>query len=262
MEATLDSIEVQRRRSCCETFWAPLSPQFGGYAMHIAGGSFWCPTWLLFAFRVAVGLSVIVVLIWASVFGQTTLIIASCMWLPLVAILATCSYLLMNNEKKPVLLSNIAVPFYQTMLSLSGFCFPMFVILASRSKTFVPEVVFNASALGLALFDILALGARVRFKIVIIWLPIVIDLLIFTVSVAILTAIATSNSVSFVFGTSNVAGIIALGVVFALIWSTASAVVSVIVTRATDCCYPYRSMEEDPEALGYWDCGKASAANV
>ncbi len=230
--------------------------------MHNAGGSFWAPIWLLFSFRVAVALAIISVLIWASVLVNVHLIIACCLWLPQVALLATCSYLLTTDTKEPVLLSNITIPMYQTMLSLSGFCLPMFILLASTTQSFVPEAVFNALAIALALFDILALGARVRFKIVIIWLPIVIDLLIFGISVGILTAFATAAGLAAVLGTSNVAGAIALGALYAIVWSVASAVIAVIVTRATDCCFPFRTMDEESVSPVCWQYSQGPMQKV
>lgn len=262
MTSNFDNVDGEHQRSCCTTFWSPLTPQFGDYVMHNAGGSFWAPTWLLFSYRLAVGLSLVAILIWASIFGQIPLIIACCMWLPEVVLLATSSYLLANDRKEPTLLSNICIPMYQSMLSLSVFCFPMFILLASRSLSFLPQVIFNAAAIALALFDILALGARVRFKIVIIWLPIVIDLLVFGISVAILTAFATSAGLSAVLGTSNVAGAIALCAIYALVWPVASSVIAVIVTRSTDCCYPFRSMEEESTTAGCWHCGQGTTLDV
>lgn len=155
-------------------------------------------------------------------------------------------------------MANIVVPTYQVMVSLTGFTYPMFILLAGRagyaredSYGFGPTVIFTSAVLVLILLDIFAFGAEVRFRIQVAWLPVVVDLFVFMVSVSILVFIAAgTNTLREMIGTSNVGGAIALAVLYALIWSTVSAIITILLTRATDCCFPYYDPgscdEEDP----------------
>lgn len=266
----------EKHPHCCSTFWLPLSPQFGGYRIYHAGGSFWAPTWVLLAFRSLVIVALLSVLIWASIVGKTFLIVATSVWLPCVLLLTACSALYLFDVSSPALkiLANITVPLYQSMVSLTAFVYPMFILLAGRAGYvgedgfgFIPAVIFATAVIVLILLDILAFGARMRFRIQVAWLPVLLDLFVFMVSVAILVysasrivpeATGNADTLEKILGTSNVGGAIALGVLYCIFWSAASAILSVIITRATDCCIPYvvatGDGEEDPFVSCMMNC--------
>lgn len=224
---------------CCSLFWAPLRPQFGKYGLFNAGGSYWAPIWLILTYRLIATAGLLATLIWAIVLGHIELIIACSLWLPCLILLCTCSYLYMRGYSEPLWLAALTIPVYQIMFTLSIFAFPMFIGFPARTNLLVEEAIFIASAIFLSCVDILALGSRVRFRIQIIWLPILVCMLVYAIGLAVVVAVISIAGIPTVLGITVALAII-FAVVYAIFWSVISAVLVVLITRVTFCCFPFR----------------------
>jgi len=234
--------------ACCSLFWAPLRPQFGKYGLFNAGGSYWAPAWLMLTYRALATGGLLATLIWAIIFGHIELIIACSLWLPCLVLLCICSYLHMSGYSDPRLrlLASVTIPIYQCMFSLSLFAFPMFIGFPARTKMFIEEAIFISAAIALSCVDILAFGSRVRFRIQILWLPILVDIAVFAVALAIIVAVISFAGISTVLGITFALSVI-FAVIYAVFWSLISATLAVLITRVTFCCFPFRYENGDCE---------------
>lgn len=226
------------RHDCCATFWSPLRRQFGGHTLDDAGGSHWMPLWFHFTFRLLATGTNIAILIYTSVTKRWTLVLATAIWLPNLLLLITASALNATRRSRPRCLADVALPLHQTLVSLTLFFLPLFVYLTARDSTLWPETAFMGGVLLLFLIDLFLMGSCIRFRIQIIWLPVLVDIAFFAFPAVALTTIAAKVGVKTALGFATVVGASVAGAFYALLWSLLSAVIVVVVTRFTDCCFP------------------------
>eukprot|EP00171_Calliarthron_tuberculosum_P013063 IDg13063t1 len=140
-------------QTCLKTFWHPLGRQFGGHTLEEAGGSHWMPQWLHFTTRLISLSANVGVLAYASAIGLWTLILATALWSPILLMLTAASALHARRRSGYRLLANVALPLYQTLVSLTVFLLPMFTYLSARNAALWPEAAFIGSTFLLVLVD-------------------------------------------------------------------------------------------------------------
>lgn len=160
--------DVQAQRSCAE-FWGPTKPFVGGDRGIESGGSFYVPTFVLFATRVLTLSFLLGMMIYLIIVGAFSLAFVT-NWSYLLFtitwtfITATSLLLLLRKTAFADKLARFAVPFHFVGVCAALYIIPVYYALIYEPPILFRQFVVHGGTFVCYLIDIL-LGSMMRFKI-------------------------------------------------------------------------------------------------